>query len=132
MNIVQIHADIKRLLLNHGAQRIMEDYEDGKMVGISFIIPTSKGLLPIKMPARWEKVAKIMYGTLDLSEERLNQAYRTAWKNIHDWLDAQIALIETDMVKMEEVFLPYLLQKGGRTVYETLQDRNFLLPEGNR
>ena len=33
------------------------------------------------------------------------QAYRVAWRNILDWVEAQMALLEIGMAKMEEVFL---------------------------
>ena len=56
------------------------------------------------------------------------QARRTAWANIRDWLDAQMALIETGQVKLEEVFLPYMTDTTGKTLYERIQERNFKLP----
>ena len=39
-----------------------------------------------------------------------DQAYRVAWRNILDWVQAQMALLEIGMAKMEEVFLPYMQQ----------------------
>ena len=41
-----------------------------------------------------------------------------------EWVAAQMALIETGMVEMEEVFLPYMLS-GDRTVYQVLSEGNF-------
>jgi hypothetical protein len=56
-----------------------------------------------------------------------DQAYRTAWKNIHDWVDAQMALLETEMVRLEEVFLPYMTDSTGRSVFERMESQAFLL-----
>ena len=35
---------------------------------------------------------------------RMQQANRTAWRIIREWILAQMALIETEMVTVEEVF----------------------------
>ncbi len=59
------------------------------------------------------------------------QAYRVAWRNILDWVQAQMALIEIEMTKLEEVFLPYMVAKSGKTYFETLENRQFQLESGN-
>ena len=46
------------------------------------------------------------------------QAERTAWRNVRDWIMAQMAIIEAGQVEMEEVFLPYLTDRQGRTLYQ--------------
>ena len=57
------------------------------------------------------------------------QARRTAWRNIKDWLDAQMALIETEQVKLEEIFLPYMTDGSGKTLYEYMKEGDFKLPQ---
>lgn len=57
------------------------------------------------------------------------QAERTAWRNVRDWIMAQMAIIEAGMVQMEEVFLPYMTDGKGRTVYQLYQ-RGTLALEG--
>ena len=58
------------------------------------------------------------------------QAYRVAWRNILDWVQAQMALLEIGMVKMEEVFLPYMQDRQGVTYFERMEQRGFLLESG--
>jgi hypothetical protein len=41
-----------------------------------------------------------------------------------------MALLETGMVKMEQIFLPYMVANDGRTFYEVLAAQRFLLKEG--
>jgi hypothetical protein len=60
------------------------------------------------------------------------QAYRVAWRNILDWVQAQMALLEIGMAKMEEIFLPYMLDAQGRTLFERMEQRGFLLDSGKR
>jgi hypothetical protein len=45
-------------------------------------------------------------------------------------VQAQIALLEIGMAKMEEVFLPYMLDREGRTLFERMEQRGFLLESG--
>ena len=45
------------------------------------------------------------------------QAERTGWRNLRDWVLAQMAIIESGMVCAEEVFLPYMTDGRGNTVY---------------
>jgi hypothetical protein len=60
-----------------------------------------------------------------------DQAVRTAWRIVKDWVEAQMALVETQMVTTAEVFLPYAVMKDGRTLAQHAQnDPNFLLGDG--
>jgi hypothetical protein len=45
------------------------------------------------------------------------------------WLEAQITLINLEQAKIEEVFLPYLILPGEKTLFETMEQNQFLLPE---
>jgi hypothetical protein len=59
-------------------------------------------------------------------EERdREQAERVGWRQLKRWLEAQLALVETEMVEMREVFAPYLLAEDGRTLFECLEESRF-------
>jgi hypothetical protein len=63
--------------------------------------------------------------------QRQAQAVRTAWRIVKDWTEAQLAIIETRMVTTEQVFLPYAVMRGGKTLYEHIQTNpHFLLGPG--
>jgi hypothetical protein len=53
------------------------------------------------------------------------QAERVAWRQLLRWAQAQLAMIETGMAAAEEVFLPYLQEPSGRTVYEVFAESRF-------
>jgi hypothetical protein len=91
------------------ARQFFKDYKDGEITGVVFIIPTDNGDRAFKLPARVEQVMKMV--------KNPDQAKRTAWRNIHDWIDAQIALIETEQVKAEEIFF---------TIYGTKRRQNII------
>ncbi len=94
----------------------------------------------IKLPAKVEKAQaalKKQYEEGLISQKRgrestygYEQAYRVAWRNILDWVQAQMALLEIDMAKMEEVFLPYMQDTQGVTLFERMEQQGFLLERG--
>lgn len=48
-----------------------------------------------------------------------------------DWVDAQMALIQIGMASMDQIFLPYVINKGGKTLYDTVREHGYLLERGN-
>lgn len=60
----------------------------------------------------------------------LEQAKRTGWRNIRDWVLAQMAIIEAGMVSMDEVFMPYMTDGRGNTLYQLYQGGQLALGEG--
>jgi len=85
------------------------------------------------LPIRWQPVLNAMnndrYTPNSLCNE--SQARRVAWRQILRWVQAQIALIETGMVELKEVFLPYILLniKTGETLYSRLETNKYKLIE---
>ena len=139
--IDRIFAELQQTLGTHGAKQISFDYgDDGKVHGVQFVIKVNDRFLPIKLPARVEKAQAVLKQQWDagvISHKRgkeqtygYEQAYRVAWRNILDWVQAQMALLEIGMAKMEEVFLPYMQDRQGVTYFERMQERGFLLESG--
>lgn len=46
------------------------------------------------------------------------QAERVAWRNVRDWVLAQMALVESCDAAVDEVFLPYMTDNSGKTLYQ--------------
>ena len=117
VSVNQSMAEIQGALASHGARKIMVDFdEQGQPLGITFGIETPAGPRAFMLPANVEGVRAV------LAEQRVKpqegQAERTAWRNIRDWVMAQMAIIEAGMVRMDEVFLPYLTDGKGKTLYQ--------------
>jgi hypothetical protein len=113
----RIFAELQQALGSHGAKQISYDYgDDGKVHGMRFVIKVNDRFIPIKLPARVEKAQAVLKRQWDegaISHKRgrentygYEQAYRVAWRNILDWVQAQMALLKIGMAKMEEVFYP--------------------------
>jgi hypothetical protein len=139
--IEKIFAELQQTLGTHGARHISFEYgDDGKVQGVAFTIKVNDRFLPIKLPARVEKAHAVLKRQWDeglISHKRgrdntygYEQAYRVAWRNILDWVQAQMALLEIGMAKIEEVFLPYMQDRDGVTFFERMEQRGFLLESG--
>lgn len=110
-------GEIQGALATHGARKIMVDYDTkGEPMAISFVLETARGLQGFILPV-------VVEGVLEVFKKQklkvdIEQASRTAWRNIRDWVLAQMALIESCGIPADQVFLPYLSDTNGRTLYE--------------
>lgn len=121
-------AEIQAALAENGARRIMVEYDDaGQPIGITFGIETTAGPRAFCLPANVEGVRAIM--ARQKVKDTGGQAERTAWRNVRDWVLAQVAIIQAGMVQIEEVFLPYMTDGRGRTVYQLYQGGRLALEE---
>lgn len=119
-------GEIQGALASHGARKIMVDYDEaGKPVGVTFGIETPAGPRGFLLPANVEGVRAVF--ARQKVKDTAGQAERTAWRNVRDWIMAQMAIIEAGQVDMEEVFLPYLTDGKGRTLYQLYQDGQLAL-----
>lgn len=113
----------------------MSEYFGGEVVAISFSILIEEREILFRLPVRWGKYLPVMVraqqtkrtGRSRAPVDR-DQAKRTAWRVAKAWLEAQLALIDSGMVELQEVMLPYIVQPGGQeTLYERLTKTGFLL-----
>ncbi len=135
-------SEIAKCLSLHGASAILTEYDSENIVNsLSFKIRVGQAEMSFKLPVDWKPVYEIMAkgkkfqwgdkGEKQKSDLRI-QAVRTAWRIVKDWVEAQMALVETQMVNTGEVFLPYAVMRDGRTLAQTVQDNpGFLLGDGN-
>jgi len=121
-------GEIQGILVGHGARQILINYAADKTIeSLSFIVETPDGPIPFRLPVNANAVLKVL-------EEQgcppryanYPQAVRVAWRIIKDWVRAQMALLETEMVKIEQVFLPYMMASKEKTLYEVMRDKKFL------
>lgn len=129
VSVNQSMAEIQGALASHGARKIMVDFdEQGQPEGITFGIETPGGPRAFNLPANVEGVRAVFAQQKVKPQE--GQAERTAWRNIRDWVMAQMAIIEAGQVTVEEVFLPYLTDGRGRTLYQLYASGTLMLGDG--
>lgn len=120
---------IQGCLVKHGARKIMQDYdEDGKPQALCFAIETKFGVRGVKLPTNVEAVHKVLEKQKIKCERE--QAERVAWRILKDWVEAQMAILESEMVEMDEIFLPYMIASEGKTTYELYSEKQLLIGEG--
>ena len=120
-------GEIQRILVAHGARKIVQDYDvRGRIIALSFLVKTPLGEQAVRLPANVDAV----YAVLQQQKVRCGreQAERVAWRIIKDWLEAQMAILEAKMVQIDEIFLPYILDRTGcRTFFEAYRENAGLL-----
>ena len=119
---------IQGALVKHGAKKIMQDYDDaGRIAAICFAIDTPGGIRGIKLPANAAAVQAVLQRQKVKCD--YEQAERVAWRIIKDWVEAQMAILESQMVQMDEIFLPYMVDQHGQTLYAAYQTGRLMLEE---
>jgi hypothetical protein len=120
-------GEIQTILAKHGAEAVALRYADAEPVGISFGIQTPYGLRYFDLPVRHDGVYEVLKKQASRNIIRRayanpEQAKRTAWRVLKVWLEAQLAIIEAQMVSLDEVMLPYLRGEDGHTLYQSWQE----------
>jgi hypothetical protein len=129
--------EISKCLSMHGASGVLTEYKDGILASISFKITLNGNDMAFRLPCDYRPVMEVMYGNKRTrygargQSERKLQAVRTAWRIVKDWVEAQMALVETQMVTTQQIFLPYAVMRDGRTLTQHVeQNPSLLLGDG--
>jgi hypothetical protein len=122
-------GEIQRKLALAGASQVLHGYDPpGNLSELSFRIKTQFGELPFLLPANIDVVEAISQRQFRTGRSQMasrEHAVNVAWHILKVWIEAQLALLRTGMVTIEQVFLPYAQNAEGQTVYEALRDRKF-------
>jgi hypothetical protein len=124
-------SEIQSALAKAGARAVLHEYDGGHVAALSFRIQTQFGEIAFRLPANIGAVQKILRQQAQAGKiprrygDDVEQATRTAWRILKDWLAAQLALIQTGMASVEQVFLPFAQNASGQTVYEALLEKKF-------
>lgn len=132
-------GQIQTLLGRAGATGSSLEFHKSEPVALGFKIAAAGGLLYFELPANIDGVLETMQeqkraGEISLPESRLTraQACRVAWRIIKDWLEAQLALIESRQATLEQVMLPYLIIEPNTTLFQKFERTHFALPEASK
>lgn len=124
-------ARIEECLAEAGATGIMKEYKEGFLQALAFRVTLPSGrAMSIRLPANsdgvfnalMKEVKRPRSGTAAKIRE---QAGKTAWKLMQDWVEVQLSLIAMEQADFVQVFLPYVWD-GKTTFYEQLKAKNFL------
>lgn len=125
-------GEIQRILVAHKAEHILMDYKDGEPIGLSFIVKTQFGDTPFRLPANIERIQAVLNKQRIRKVITRDMAARVAWRILRDWVRAQMAILETEMVSIEQVFLPYMQTQNGRLLFDVMVEHRLQLPAGGQ
>jgi len=126
-------SEIQDALVKHGAMGMLYKYEQGtgRIEALQFLLRIKNQDIAFSLPIHWRRFQRV----LELQQVRRwdeeEYVYRMAWRNIRDWVMAQLALYETEIVEMPQIFLPFATDAQGQTLYDHVQaNPRFLLGHG--
>lgn len=121
-------AEIQDALVKHGAVGVLFEYDDqGRIERLLFKLRVKDQDVGFSLPCEWRKFQEVLsqQGVRRSADE--DYVYRVAWRDIRDWVMAQMALYETQIVEMPQVFLPFATDtKTGQTMYQKLIEGSLL------
>jgi hypothetical protein len=126
-------AEIQSLLSKKGAEQVLVEYHNGRPEAVMFRLRVGGQSVPFKLPCKFEGVRQAMLREVkdrwaksrkEKDVEFANQARRVAWRIVKDWIEAQMALIEAGQAEIAEVFLPYVVIAGGRTMFQAFTENS--------
>ena len=124
--------EIQKSLVEHGAIGVLYEYEKGtgRIAGLRFVLDVKGKNINFSLPVQWHMFQEVIKqdGIKRWNDE--DYCYRVAWRCLRDWVLAQMALYETQMVEMPQIFLPFATAQNGQTLYQQIQQGNFLLGNG--
>jgi hypothetical protein len=134
ISAAQTVAEMQALLAQHGARRIGVDYDaSGVPSSLDFLLATPHGQRGFSLPASVDRMEALLQkedaaGRLKAGSraERTSraQAERVAWRVMKTWLEAQLALVATGMIDVDQALLAFLqVDAAGRTLYEVYRER---------
>src|SRR5205823_4492542 len=122
-------AEIQKKLAQAGASQVLHGYDrEGNLSELSFRIKTQFGEMAFRLPANIEAVQAILQRQFRSGRSKFTtkeHAGKVAWRILKDWTEAQLALLRTGQVTVEQAFLAYAQNNNGQTIYEALCEKRF-------
>lgn len=148
---------IEQVLVRCGVHGIAKEYHQkitGKIIALTFVIKIGDELnWQIRLPVDEEKALQALWlnyadgdkltadgSALQWGSRKTKkradfreQAERTAWKIMQDWIEVQLSMIQMQQADFQQVFLPYVWD-GKQTLYDRVKGAGFsnLLPEATQ
>jgi hypothetical protein len=125
--------EIQHALVRHGALGILFEYEFGTSRVLSLVfklrLDDKGGTMAFSLPANWRAYQAVLRQQRVPKWRDEEYVYRVAWRCVRDWVLAQLALHETRMVELAQVFFPFATAGQGRTVYQALRAGQLQIPD---
>ena len=119
-------SEIQLVLRKFGARKFLTSYnERGEIEGVSFTVWTKDREVPFKLPVNYRAIFQLFKERKTKYGGDVHQAKRVAWRQVLRWIEAQLALVQLEMVDITEIFLPYLMVSDNTTLYQRMLENGF-------
>ena len=118
-------GEISTILAKAGACSVSTDFVNGEPVAIMFSVPIAQEIISFRLPSNSQGVYKALCRDKSIAKkyQTQEQAQRVAWRITKDWVEAQMAVIQSGLALLPEVFLPYAVGGNGQTLFEMVQKK---------
>jgi len=125
--VAQSLSEMQERLAGSGADHIGVAYEDGQPVALTFMMRGPHGPRHFTVPVDVDAMQRLLRHQEDEGAFKSlrkgkghftsrEHAARVAWRVMKDWLAATLALVECDLMRLDEAMLPYLMVGPDRTL----------------
>jgi hypothetical protein len=123
-------GEITAVLVKAGAREISTTYDNGEPAGVRWSMMIYHQLVWFQLPVRvepvFQKLRKRLSNRIRIDINALRErATRVAWRQLLIWVKVQMAMVELDMAEFAQVFLPYVLDSGQRTMWDAVKESQF-------
>ncbi len=76
------------------------------------------------IPFRLQPNIEGVYKRPEIKAQGMQQAEKVGWRIVLRWVEAQLAMVESNLAEMGQVFLPYAVRGDGETLWNAFQMSN--------
>lgn len=119
--------EIQQILAKHNVTHFAIKNQGSFPVALTFSIDYNGQPLNFLLPCNHEGVLRCMKKDKKIpgSNKNEEQALRTSWRIIKDWVEAQLAIVDADLAPIQEVFLQRLVVSAtGETLSNKILNGN--------
>lgn len=122
-------GEIQHILAEAGARRVAVTYDEGGEVTIEFQLEIAGRMTSFRLAPEVENMHRALQDDEDATGKRqtYDQAERTSWRLLKEWLQMQLAFDAADQASLDQLLLGYGITPSGETIYERLVDEHRLL-----
>ncbi|HYE53691.1 MAG TPA: hypothetical protein VD996_02570 [Chitinophagaceae bacterium] len=104
-------GEIQQILSKNNVSHVSIKNEGSSPVALSFTIDYHGRPLNFLLPCNHEGVLNCLKRDRKVpnSSKNSEQALRTSWRIVKDWVEAQMAIVQAELTTLPEVFMPYLV-----------------------
>lgn len=132
-------AEIQDALVRHGAVGIAMGYEHGtgRISTLHFQLMINEKPVSFALPVQWRRFQEVLKKQRARGKgkgarwDNEDYCYRVAWRCLCDWVLAQLALYETQIVELPQIFLPFAVGRDGQTLYDHVMSGQLLIGSGD-